>query len=90
MKNRVSVKMTRNVKEDVPRETFLRRFDLPQWRTFTSNQKLTVQKLPTNYSLDKTSGFGARHQEHVFVASLKLYFTAFIISRKVCKRELSQ
>ena len=77
------------MKEDVPRETFLCRFDLPQRRTFTSNQKLTVQNLPANYSLDKTFEFGARPPEHVFVASIKLYFPAFVISKKVCKRELS-
>ena len=82
--------MIRNVKEDVPRETFLCRFDLPQWSTFTSNQKITVQNLPANYSLDKTSEFSARPPEHVSVASLKLFFTAFVISKKVCKRELSQ
>ena len=79
--------LIRNVKEDSFRETFLCRVDLPQWRTFTSNQKLTVQNVPPTYSLDKISEFGARPPELVSVASLKLYFTAFIISKKVCRIE---
>ena len=87
MKNRVCIKMMRNVKEDVPSETVFCRFDLQQWRTFTSNQNLTFRNLPPNYSLEKTSEIGARPPELVFVASLKLYFTAFVISKKVCKRE---
>ena len=53
-KNRVSIEMMQNVKEDVPRETVLCRFDLLQWRKFTSNQKLTIQNLPHNYKSDNS------------------------------------